>query len=147
MYETYHWHRRCSAASRSAAATYILAGRTTCSRCWHNLQYRYCMPCTEKPSEIVTRPAVCVHRPWYVCTVAFVVAVCRWCCSVRCVGVTTQDPNAEPLMLDRFDARWMLDLADFNKGAGSSLSAKVIAEVRNILLCMLPATLFFHRVG
>lgn len=32
-------------------------------------------------------------------------------------------------MLDRFDARWMLDLTDFKKGAGSSLPAKLAAEV------------------
>ncbi|CAM9438846.1 unnamed protein product, partial [Scytosiphon promiscuus] len=41
-----------------------------------------------------------------------------------------QDPEGEPLMLDRFDARWMLDLADFKKGAGSSVPAKLAAEER-----------------
>lgn len=40
-----------------------------------------------------------------------------------------QEPGAEPLMLDRFDARWMLDLPDFKKGEGSSLPAKLMAEV------------------
>lgn len=42
-----------------------------------------------------------------------------------------QEPGAEPLMLDRFDARWMLDLPDLKKGTGSSLPAKLAAEVCN----------------
>eukprot|EP00752_Nemacystus_decipiens_P013791 g12244.t1 len=42
----------------------------------------------------------------------------------------SQEPGAEPLMLDRFDARWMLDLPDFKKGMGSSLPAKLAAEER-----------------
>ncbi|CAM9218740.1 unnamed protein product, partial [Hapterophycus canaliculatus] len=41
-----------------------------------------------------------------------------------------QDPEGDPLMLDRFDARWMLDLSDFKKGVGSSLHAKLVAEER-----------------
>ncbi|CAM9527992.1 unnamed protein product, partial [Ectocarpus sp. 12 AP-2014] len=41
-----------------------------------------------------------------------------------------QDPEGEPLMLDRFDARWMLDLSDFSKGTGSALPAKLAAEER-----------------
>lgn len=40
-----------------------------------------------------------------------------------------QEPGAEPLMLDRFDARWMLDLPDFKKGTASNLPAKLVAEV------------------
>ena len=40
-----------------------------------------------------------------------------------------QDPEGEPLMLDRFDARWMLDLADFSKGFGSPISTALAAEV------------------
>lgn len=40
-----------------------------------------------------------------------------------------QDPEGEPLMLDRFDARWMLDLADFSKGYGSRISTALAAEV------------------
>ena len=40
-----------------------------------------------------------------------------------------QDPEGEPLMLDRFDARWMLDMGDFSKGPMSRVSAKLIAEV------------------
>eukprot|EP00903_Cladosiphon_okamuranus_P016054 g14821.t2 len=45
----------------------------------------------------------------------------------------SQEPGAEPLMLDRFDARWMLDLPDFDKnkkGATSNLPAKLVAEER-----------------
>ncbi|CBJ28972.1 conserved unknown protein [Ectocarpus siliculosus] len=41
-----------------------------------------------------------------------------------------QDPEGEPLMLDRFDARWMLDLSDFSKGTGSALPVKLEAEER-----------------
>lgn len=50
--------------------------------------------------------------------------------------VLTQDPEGEPLMLDRFDARWMLDLSDFSKGTGSALPAKLEAEVRQPYDCI-----------
>lgn len=43
-----------------------------------------------------------------------------------------QDPEGEPLMLDRFDARWMLDLADFSKGFGSRMSTALAAEVGSL---------------
>lgn len=36
-------------------------------------------------------------------------------------------------MLDRFDARWMLDPADFRKETGSNMTASVMAEVRGAL--------------
>jgi len=32
-------------------------------------------------------------------------------------------------MLDRFDARWMLDLSDFKKGGGSTAPVKLLDEV------------------
>lgn len=40
-------------------------------------------------------------------------------------------------MLDRFDARWMLDLPDFKKGAASNLPAKLAAEVTTVALSVM----------
>lgn len=71
----------------------------------------------------------CVRRNrWPLPRVHGPVFVGDWVVGVETV---TQDPTAEPLMLDRFDARWMLDLADFNKGSasGSSLPTRLAAEV------------------
>ena len=63
---------------------------------------------------------------------------CVFLCVIRCatpLGCNEQEPGAEPLMLDRFDARWMLDLPDFKKGTTSSLPAKLASEVRCLFFC------------
>ena len=39
-----------------------------------------------------------------------------------------QDPEGEPLMLDRFDARWMLDMGDFSKGPMPIRSGRLQSE-------------------
>lgn len=49
-----------------------------------------------------------------------------------------QEPEGQSLMLDRFDVRWMLDVADLNKGSStlnraSSLTAEVSVETSCIL--------------
>lgn len=60
-----------------------------------------------------------------------------FCSCVHVLGVCLpilaclQEPEGQPLMLDRFDARWMLDPADLSKGSAtlsrtSSLTAEVI---------------------
>lgn len=38
-------------------------------------------------------------------------------------------------MLDRFDARWMLDMTDFSKGAGARVPADLVAEVYCMCAC------------
>lgn len=55
-----------------------------------------------------------------------------------CTGIVfgfalqVQDPEGPPLMLDRYDARWMLDMSEFSKGS-SSLSAAATALIAEVL--------------
>lgn len=46
--------------------------------------------------------------------------------------VFAQEPEGQPLMLDRFDARWMLDMSDLSKESSSFTGAAsvVCPEVR-----------------